>query len=118
MTELVVIASSGSGTIPHVNRVISGEGWENIFVIGTKEGFGQIEGPESIVYVEINPSDRLEVIRDTIFSKLNGMVKGLEVGLNMVSGSGKEHMAVVAALLKLGVGFRLIALTPSGIQEV
>lgn len=117
MTDLVVVASSGGGTIPHVNRVISGEGWEQIFVIGTREGFNQVKG-ENLVYVEINPSDQLGVIKERITEKLRGKITGLEVGLNIISGSGKEHMAVVAALLGLGVGFRLIALTPTGVQEI
>ncbi|KHO49333.1 MAG: hypothetical protein QT04_C0060G0026 [archaeon GW2011_AR11] len=41
-----------------------------------------------------------------------------ETGLNMVSGTGKEHMCVLAALLKLGVGVRLVALTKEGVQQL
>ena len=37
---------------------------------------------------------------------------------NFVSGMGKEHMALISALLKLGVGIRLMALTKNGIEEV
>ena len=36
----------------------------------------------------------------------------------MVSGTGKEHMCVLAALLKLGVGVRLVALTKEGVQQL
>ena len=43
-------------------------------------------------------------------AQLNGKIKDLEVAVNIVSGTGKEHMALLAAILKLGVGVRLVAL--------
>ena len=50
--------------------------------------------------------------------KLKEKISGIEVGLNIVSGSGKEHMALISALLKLGIGIRLVALTSNGVKEV
>ena len=41
-----------------------------------------------------------------------------EAAVNLISGNGKEHMAVISALMKLGLGIRLIALTPNGIKEI
>ena len=35
-------------------------------------------------------------------------IKGVEVALNFVSGSGKEHMAVISAVLKMGLALRLV----------
>jgi hypothetical protein len=49
---------------------------------------------------------------------LKDKIKGTEVALNLVSGTGKEHMAILAALLKLGVGIRLVALTKEGFKEI
>jgi len=40
------------------------------------------------------------------------------VGVNFISGAGKEHMALVSALMKLGVGFRLMASTMDGVKEL
>ena len=34
----------------------------------------------------------------------------MEIAVNFVSGDGREHMALVSALMKMGVGFRLIGL--------
>ena len=50
--------------------------------------------------------------------KLSGRIGFGEVGLNIVSGSGKEHMAVLSAVMKLGVGYRLVAATANGIEEI
>jgi len=38
--------------------------------------------------------------------------------VNIVSGDGKEHMALISALLKLGLGIRFVALTKEGIKEI
>ena len=42
----------------------------------------------------------------------------MEVAVNIVSGNGKEHMAIISALLKLGVGIRLMAVTKDGVREL
>ena len=57
-------------------------------------------------------------LRDEVLQKLKEKVTGSEVGLNFVSGTGKEHMALVSAVLKLGVGVRFVALTQDGVQEL
>ena len=116
MTDLIIVASRGTGTLPHVKKVIAGDGWEQVFVIGPLEFIQHIEG--EVNKIEINPQKYLSIIRDDIIKGLMGRVRGLEVGLNIISGTGKEHMAVFSALLKLGIGFRLVALTQEGIKEV
>ena len=58
-----------------------------------------------------------ELIED-IRKSLIGKITDLEVALNIVSGTGKEHMAILSALLKLGVGVRLMAVTKDGVREL
>ena len=41
-----------------------------------------------------------------------------EVALNIVSGTGKEHMALLSALIKCKVRFKLMSLTKEGIKEM
>ena len=55
---------------------------------------------------------------DEILNNLKGRIKSSEVGVNVISGTGREHMALVSALLQLGVCIRLIALTKDGIEEI
>jgi len=38
--------------------------------------------------------------------------------LNIVSGDGREHMAIISALLQLGLGIRLVALTKEGVRVI
>ena len=45
-------------------------------------------------------------------------VTDFEVGLNMISGSGTEHMAIMSSLLKMGVGIRLVSYNNGSILEL
>ena len=49
---------------------------------------------------------------------LKGKIKDPEIDINFISGTGREHMALMSALLKLGVGIRLKALTKEGAEEI
>jgi len=60
----------------------------------------------------------LEEMRDSVIAGLKGKIKGTEVAINLVSGIGKEHMAIISAVLKLGVGVRFMAITAEGIKEL
>ena len=53
-----------------------------------------------------------------ISKNLKGKIKDTEVDVNFVSGTGREHMALIGALLKSGTGIRLKVLTKEGIEEV
>ena len=59
----------------------------------------------------------VELVKD-IQVKLKEKIVDTEVALNMASGSGKEHMALISAVLKLGVGIRMVAPSEKGIKEL
>ena len=53
-----------------------------------------------------------------ITEKLKGKINGMEVALSLASGDGKEHMALVSALINLPVGVRFAALTKEGVIDL
>ncbi|MBU4241712.1 MAG: hypothetical protein KKF52_00625, partial [Nanoarchaeota archaeon] len=59
----------------------------------------------------------IQAIKDSIFNELKDKLK-LDVALNMHSGSGKEHLALISALLKTGVGIRFVAMKNKEMIEV
>ena len=63
-------------------------------------------------------SQGLNELREDILKNLKGRIKDVEVDVNFVSGTGREHMALMSALLKLGTGIRLKALTKEGVEEI
>ena len=118
MTELIACLFEGEGTRKHVLKLIESEEWEKVLLITdeqNKNGFPQTKNTEFVVIaVDTHLSDMIEEIKQDI----NQKIVGPEVGLNMISGSGKVHMAVLSALLKSGFGIRLVALTKDGVKEV
>jgi hypothetical protein len=117
MTELIAVLSTGQGTWAEVAALIKGQPWEKVFLV-TNEFGKRFVLPQNGEMIVVNPDMSIVALQNDIVQKLRGKINGLEVALNIVSGSGKEHMAVVGALIKLGVGFRLVAMTEKGFQEI
>jgi len=113
MTELVALLSTGEGTWAQVAGIIKQGDWENIILIGG-EFAKRFQIDKAHEFIEIN-STRLIDIRDELREKLSNKIKGSEVALSIASGDGKEHMALISALLSLPVGVRFTALTKDGI---
>ena len=118
MADLIALISSGKGTVGHVQRVIEGEEWGKVFIITTDEFKDQVPEKENIETIIINKDKMLpDLIRD-LKTSLKDKVKMMETAVNIISGDGKEHMALLSALLKLGVGIKLVAFTKEGVKEI
>ncbi len=67
--------------------------------------------------IEIDSTKSLIEIKDELHKKLKKeLSKDFEVTLSLVSGTGKEHMALIGALLAIPVGIRLVAYTKRGVE--
>ena len=118
MTELIACLSTGKGTWGHVNRLIQDGKWDKIFLITNDYGKENFSKDDKTELIAINLNQGIKELRDEIIKNLKEKIKGSEVAVNVISGTGREHMALIAALLKVGVGFRLIALTKDGVEEI
>jgi len=118
MTSLVACLSSGKGTWAHVTELIKKQEWDSIFLITDDFGVKNFSSDKEVNFVVIDSNKFLSDIAKDIKLQLEGKIKDFEVAVNLISGSGKEHMAVISALTKLGLGIRLIALTPEGVKEI
>lgn len=118
MTDLIACISSGKGTWGHVARLIAGQEWEKIILIADSFGAENFKPEKPAEFIIIDPMHPLTELSANIKKQLEGKQLGFEIAVNFISGSGKEHMALLSALLKLGLGIRLIALTKDGIKEV
>lgn len=118
MTDLVTIISSGPGTSKHVEKVVYGMPWGKAFIIITKGMSLPFAAPANSEVISIDFSLPIQEAIETIVESLKPKISGTEVGLNLISGDGKEHMAIISAVLKCGVGFRMVALTKEGVIEV
>ena len=114
--ELVAMISSGKGTWAQIGGVIKNQEWDNIILIG--DNFAkQFTTEKDFEFIEVS-SQRLIELKEEIQKKLKGKIKGTEVALSIASGTGKEHMALISALLSLPVGIRFTALTKDGMVSL
>ena len=118
MTDLVACLSSGEKSWAHVERLIKEEDWKNIFLITNDFGKKNFKSEKKIEFVTVDFQKPVFELIEDIKTGLKGKIANLEVALNIVSGNGKEHMAILSALLKLGVGIRLMAVTKDGVKEL
>jgi len=114
--ELVALLSTGTGTWGQVSGLIKQGEWEKIIVIGSDYARNfNVEGAV-FDFVECDLNKPLASLKSEFEAKLKGKIDGTECALSIASGSGKEHMALVSALLSLPVGVRFTALTKDGIK--
>ncbi|MBR9691988.1 hypothetical protein GOV06_04320 [Candidatus Woesearchaeota archaeon] len=118
MTSLIACLSSGKGTWAHLSKVIEGQEWDNIFLITDDFGVKNFSTEKKVEYIIIDSNKFLSEIIKDIQAQLENKIADTEVALNLISGTGKEHMAILSAVLKLGLGIRQVALTPDGVKEV
>ncbi len=116
MNELVASIGNDTGKM-HVEKLISSYSWDNIIIVKFDgEEFAGIEKKHKLISVNKNLTS--EQLAEHLKKELQTQIKGTQIGINFFSGSGKLHMAMMSALLKLGLGIRLVVVTPEGIKEI
>jgi len=119
MTDLVACLSTGKGTWTGVLKLINKLEFDNIFLVANQWSKENLKiKKDNIQFVLINSDDNTSKIRDSITSQLEGKIKDFEVAVNIDSGTGKEHTALITALIKLGLALRFVVAEGENIEEV
>jgi hypothetical protein len=115
--ELVAFLGDDKENWGQVSGLINKGEWEKIILLGNKNtsSFPKLKNSEFLI---IDTSKNLLELKSEIMSKLKGKFSEFEACLSLASGTGKEHMALISALLSLPVGIRLVAYTKKGIEFV
>ena len=116
--DLLACLTTGKGTWGHVSRLIAEKDWDTIYLITNDFGKENFTASKKANMVLVDARRGTEELRDDIMNQLKGFLKGTEVAVNLASGTGKEHMALIAAMLQLGFGVRFVALTKDGVKEI
>ena len=111
--ELICYLGAGEGTWGQVAGVINRGDWENIILLGN-ELAKKFNSEKDFEFIELKSTGLVE-LKEEIVKKLKGKIRGTEVGLSIASGNGKEHMALISAILNLPAGIRFTALTKDGV---
>jgi hypothetical protein len=108
MTSLIACLTTGKGGWAHVSELMASTDWERTYLITNDFGVKNFKSTKKFEFVVIDPDAPLQTIKDAIASQLKGKIKDLEVAVNLASGSGKEHMALLSVALNLGLGVRIV----------
>jgi hypothetical protein len=117
MTDLIAFLSTGKGSWGHVSGLINGEEWDKIYLLTNDFGKEKFQPNEKTELFVCNFNAGAEELAKEIQDKLKDKISG-EVAVNFISGAGKEHMALISALMKMGVGFRLMVSEREGVKEL
>ncbi len=120
MTQLVALLSSGKGTWGQVSGLIKRGEWEKITIVGGDFAKNFIVQGIPFDFVEVDLDKPLAMLKKELLEKLKPKIDldsgfGAEVALSIASGNGKQHMALISALLSVPVGVRFTALTKDGV---
>lgn len=120
MTTLIANLTTGKGTWGHVNALLREESITKSILITNEFGRDNFTNEKESELVVIDSRAQPVDLEKDLIEKLKATIDKTEteVLLNMVSGSGSEHMALMGALLKLGLGIRLVVATAEGMKEL
>ena len=118
MPTLIACLSTGKGTWTEVNKIIQSQEWNKVFLITNQFGKDNytVGKNTELVLVDSFPDTPTTIITDQIKKQLKDKIEDFEVALNLASGSGKEHMAVLEAVMQMGLNFRLIAVNRNNVE--
>lgn len=120
MVQLVALLSTGKGTWKEVASLIRHEAFDDLILITNafgKQAFTQL--PAKNVNVVVCDFDKpATTLTEDMVAHLRPLVGFNDVAVNMSSGSGHEHMALFAALMRLGIGFRIVTISDNTIFDL
>ena len=115
--ELIALLSSGKGTWGQISGLMNHGEWEKVILLG--DDFAKnFKHAKKFEFIQVNLSQKIKDLREEIKKKLTGKINGTEVALSVASGNGKEHMALISALINLPVGIRFAVLTQEGVIDL
>jgi len=115
--ELLALLSTGQGTWAQVSGLMTHGEWDKIILVGG-DFAKDFTHEKPFEFVKVDLDKKIKDLRDEFKQKLNGKIDGTEVALSIASGEGKEHMALISALINLPVGIRFAALTKEGVIDL
>lgn len=112
--ELICLLSNGEGTWAQVSGLMKYGEWDKIILVGSSFA-EKFTHEKNFEFVKVDLDKKLVELKEELLTKLKKKFEGMEVALSLASGDGKEHMALVSALINIPVGIRFCALTKDGI---
>ena len=108
----MAVLGIGKGTWGHVARIIADDEWNEIVLVSNEWGKENFKPSKECQWILVNNRAPFDVLLKEISEKIP---QG-EVAISLASGTGKEHMALIAALNEKKKPFKIVTLTGNGIK--
>ena len=115
--ELIAFAGTDKENWGQIAGLIKRGEWDNVVIVKSKSA-DDFPKPNNGEVVTVNSELPLLELKKELWDKLKPKLKDFEVALSIASGSGKEHMALISALLTIPVGIRLVVFTKNGVEYI
>ncbi len=115
MKTFLGILSTGKGTWGQVAHIIDNVEYDKVYLISNEWAQDKFNCTKPINWIIIDPRKGLSEIMADLENQIP--VDAKEIDLNIHSGSGKEHSAVLALLLQKKVKFNVITINAQGIVK-
>ncbi|MBI5390426.1 hypothetical protein HZB02_02985 [Candidatus Woesearchaeota archaeon] len=118
MTEFIATLGEDQATIKHVEKMVQEGEYSHCWIIQSATNTQHLKTDKKITTITFNPDFITAQLAAHLQQELQGKINDFEVAVNIISGNGREHMALLSALLKVGLGLRLVVYTKEGIVEL
>jgi len=115
--ELIAFLGTDKETWGQVTALVNRMEWDKIILIKNKNAEDFVSSKKADI-INVNSDKPLIELKKEIMDKLRGKLGELEVALSIASGNGKEHMALISALLSIPTGIRLVVFTKEGVEFI
>lgn len=115
--ELVALLGADKESWGQVLGLINHGTWDKVILVNTSsEDF--ISPHAQTEEIKVDSSRPLVELKSILLEKLKSRISEFEASLSIASGTGKEHMALISALLSIPVGIRLVVFTKNGVETI
>ncbi|MFH0906073.1 MAG: hypothetical protein V1824_01930 [archaeon] len=115
MKTFLGVLSTGKGTWGQVGHIIDNSDYEKVYLISNEWAHDKFKCSKPINWVFVDPRKGFSEILEDLEKQWPKEIK--EVDLNIHSGSGKEHCAILAALINKKVKFNIVTINANGIVK-
>jgi hypothetical protein len=116
--NLVAFLGTDTENLGQITALINKGKWDKVFLLKNKST-QDITTSKSCTSIKIDTSLPLFQLKDLMQQSLKPHLgNDFEVALSLASGTGKEHMALLSALLSIPVGIKITAFTKKGIEFI
>lgn len=116
MTYLFAILGTGKGSWATLAQLVRQGNFERVILVTNQFGKEKFTPDAKTDLLVTNFDQPIATMRDDIKQKIQPLLQNLldtDVAVNLVSGAGPEHMALLSAIIQSGLGIRFVATEPN-----